>query len=197
LPVWKFIAFDAVGALLWSGVAIGLGYAFSSAINQVLTVFETLGRIGLWLIAGGFLLYIAARWWQRELFIWQLRMDRVSVDELHEMMRAQRVGKVIDVRSPMSQALTGRIPGAISVDPNNMRVDLLAIEPDSEVIIYCACPNEHTAAKLAKVLLQHGFKRVRPLQGGIDAWIAAGHDVEPAAVPGARVVPLHIQKSPT
>ncbi len=197
LPVWKFIAFDAVGALLWSGVAIGLGYAFSGAINQVLAVFETLGRIGLWLIAGGFLLYIAARWWQRELFIWQLRMDRVSVDELHEMMRAQRVGKVIDVRSPMSQALTGRIPGAISVDPNNMRVDLLAVEPDSEVIIYCACPNEHTAARLAKVLLQHGFKRVRPLQGGIDAWIAAGHDVEPAVVPGARVVPLHIQKSPT
>jgi membrane protein DedA with SNARE-associated domain/rhodanese-related sulfurtransferase len=197
LPVWKFIAFDAVGALLWSGLAIGLGYAFSGAINQVLAVFETLGRIGLWVIAGGFLLYIAARWWQRELFIWQLRMDRVSVDELHEMMRAQRVGKVIDVRSPMSQALTGRIPGAISVDPNNMRVDLLAVEPDSEVIVYCACPNEHTAARLAKVLLQHGFKRVRPLQGGIDAWIAAGHDVEPATVPGARVVPLHIQKSPT
>jgi membrane protein DedA with SNARE-associated domain/rhodanese-related sulfurtransferase len=197
LPPWKFALFDAIGAALWSGVAIGLGYAFSSAINQVLDVFATLGRIGLYVIAGAFVVYVLVKWWQRELFIWQLRMDRVSVDELHAMMRAERAAKVIDVRSPMSQQLTGRIPGALTVDPNNLRVDLLAIEPDSEVIIYCACPNEYTAAKLAKMLLQHGFKRVRPLLGGIDAWIAAGHPVEVPAGTGARVVPLHVQKSPT
>ncbi|MBK9116717.1 MAG: VTT domain-containing protein [Betaproteobacteria bacterium] len=197
LPVWKFALFDAIGATLWSGVAIGLGYAFSGAINQVLGVFETLGKVGLWLIAGGFVAYIAVKWWQRELFIWQLRMDRVTVDELSDLMRAERVGKVIDVRTPMSQALTGRIPGAITVDPNNMRVDLLAIEPDSEVVVYCACPNEYTAAKIAKVLVEHGFKRVRPLLGGIDAWIAAGHPVEAAETGGARVVPLHVRKTPT
>jgi len=197
LPVWKFALFDAIGATLWSGVAIGLGYAFSGAINQVLGVFETLGKVGLWLIAGGFVAYIAVKWWQRELFIWQLRMDRVTVDELSDLMRAERVGKVIDVRTPMSQALTGRIPGAITVDPNNMRVDLLAIEPDSEVVVYCACPNEYTAAKIAKVLVEHGFKRVRPLLGGIDAWIAAGYPVEEAETGGARVVPLHVRKTPT
>jgi membrane protein DedA with SNARE-associated domain/rhodanese-related sulfurtransferase len=197
LPVWKFVLWDAVGAALWSGVAIGLGYVFSGAINQVLGVFETLGKIGLWLIAAAFVLYIIAKWWQRELFIWQLRMDRVTVDELHDLMTANRVGKVIDVRSPMSQSLTGRIPGAITIDPKNMRVDLLAVEPESEVIVYCQCPNEYTAAKLAKMLVQHGFKRVRPLLGGIDAWIAAGHDVEPAGESGAKVIPLSVQRSPT
>ena len=197
LPPWKFALFDAIGAALWSGLAIGLGYAFSGAINQVLDVFATLGRIGLYAIAGVFLAYLLVKWWQRELFIWQLRMDRISVDELHELMRAQRVGKVIDVRSPMTQALTGRIPGAITVDPKNMRVDLLAIEPESEVVVYCACPNEYTAAKLAKMLVQHGFRRVRPLLGGIDAWIAAGHPVEVPPVSGAKVVPLHVQKNPT
>jgi len=197
LPPWKFILFDAIGAGLWSGVAIGLGFLFSDAINQVLGVFETLGRIGVWVIAGAFVLYIAAKWWQRELFIWQLRMDRVDVDELRALMDAERPATVIDVRSPMAQALTGRIPGAITVDPENMRVDLLAIEPESEVIVYCACPNEYTAAKVAKVLLQHGFKRVRPLQGGLDAWIAAGHQVEPVTVGGAKVVPLHFRKNTT
>ena len=98
----------------------------------------------------------------------------------------------------MSQAVTGRIPGAITVDPKNMRVDLLAVEPDSEVVVYCACPNEYTAAKLAKALVQHGFKRVRPLLGGIDAWIEAGHAVEAGRTDcaGAKVVPLHVQRSP-
>lgn len=196
VPVWKFALFDTVGAALWSGVAIGLGYAFSDAINQVLAAFETLGKVGLWLVGGGFLAYVAVRWWQRELFIWQLRMDRVTVDELHALMNAQRVGKVIDVRTPMAQALTGRIPGAITVDPNSMRVDLLAIEPESEVVVYCACPNEYTAAKIAKVLVEHGFTRVRPLLGGIDAWIAAGHPVEAAETGGAKVVPLHVRKNP-
>ena len=196
VPVWKFALFDTVGAALWSGVAIGLGYAFSDAINQVLAAFETLGKVGLWLVGGGFLAYVAVRWWQRELFIWQLRMDRVTVDELHALMNAQRVGKVIDVRTPMAQALTGRIPGAITVDPNSMRVDLLAIAPESEVVVYCACPNEYTAAKIAKVLVEHGFTRVRPLLGGIDAWIAAGHPVEAAETGGAKVVPLHVRKNP-
>jgi membrane protein DedA with SNARE-associated domain/rhodanese-related sulfurtransferase len=178
LPPWKFLLFDAIGAALWSGVAIGLGYLFSNAINDVLAAFETLGRIGLWIIAGAFVAFILFKWWQREKFIWQLRMDRISVDELHAMMTRERVSKIIDVRSPLTQAQTGRIPGAITVDVKNLRVDLLAVEPDGEVIIYCACPNEYTAAKLAKILIQHGFKHVHPLEGGIDAWIAAGHPVE-------------------
>ncbi|MEO6564546.1 MAG: DedA family protein/thiosulfate sulfurtransferase GlpE [Casimicrobiaceae bacterium] len=177
VPPWKFIAFDAVGAALWSGVAIGLGYVFREAINDVLAVFETMGRIGLWLIIGAFAVYVIAKWWQRELFIWRLRMDRISVDELHEMMTANRAATVIDVRPAAMQLLTGSIPGAITVDPKNLRMDLLAIEPEQEVIVYCACPNEYTAAAVAKVLIQHGFTRVHPLLGGIDAWIAAGHPV--------------------
>lgn len=179
VPLWKFLAFDAVGAALWAGVALGLGFVFRDAINDVLKVFETMGRIGLWLVIGAFLLYAAAKWWQRELFIWRLRMDRISVDELHELMSARRVGTIIDVRSPITQSLTGRIPGAIAVDSRNIKVELLPISPGQEVIVYCACPNEYSAAKVAKVLIQHGFTRVHPLLGGIDAWIAAGHPVEP------------------
>ena len=38
-------------------------------------------------------------------------------------------------------------------------------------------PNEASAALVAKRLMQQGFKRVRPLAGGIDAWVAAGYQV--------------------
>jgi membrane protein DedA with SNARE-associated domain/rhodanese-related sulfurtransferase len=178
LSPWRFVLCDTIGATLWSGVAIALGYVFRDAVNDVLAVFEAMGRIGLVLIAAGFVGYVIVKWVQRKRFIRQLLMDRVTVDELREMAAAGRAATVIDVRSPMLQAITGRIPGAITVDVNNMKVELLAIEPGSEVIVYCQCPNEYTAAKVAKTLLQHGFKRVRPLAGGIDAWIAAGHAVE-------------------
>jgi rhodanese-related sulfurtransferase len=82
------------------------------------------------------------------------------------------------VRSPLSQAVTGRIPGAITVNAANMRPDLLQIEPTQEVVVYCACPNEASAVTVAQALIAHGFRRVRPLAGGIDAWIDAGHEVE-------------------
>jgi membrane protein DedA with SNARE-associated domain/rhodanese-related sulfurtransferase len=178
LSRWRFLLFDAIGAALWSGVAIAVGYVFRNAVNEVLVVLETMGKIGLALIVAGFAAYVAMKWVQRQRFIRQLRMDRVTVHELRELAVAERGVTVIDVRSPLSQAATGRIPGALTVDATNMKVELLAIEPASEVIVYCACPNEASAVKVAKALIEHGFKRVRPLSGGIDAWIAAGYEVE-------------------
>src|SRR6185295_7516715 len=36
LRYWKFVLFDAVGALLWVGVAVVLGFIFRDAIAEVL-----------------------------------------------------------------------------------------------------------------------------------------------------------------
>ena len=47
-----------------------------------------------------------------------------------------------------------------------------------KVIAYCACPNEASAAVVAKKLMRAGFRRVRPLGGGIEAWMAKGYAVE-------------------
>lgn len=47
--------------------------------------------------------------------------------------------------------------------------------PERELVIYCSCPNEVSAAKAAKLLMALGYHRVRPLLGGLDAWDAAGH----------------------
>lgn len=178
LSPWRFLLFDAIGAALWSGVAIALGFVFRNAVNDVLDVLSALGRIGLAVIVAAFVIYVFVKWVQRQRFIRQLKMDRVTVQELRDLVRAGEPTTVVDVRSPMSQSVTGRIPGAITVDVTNMRLDLLAISPTNEVIVYCACPNEASAVKVAQALKQRGFRRVRPLIGGIDAWIDAGHDVE-------------------
>jgi membrane protein DedA with SNARE-associated domain/rhodanese-related sulfurtransferase len=183
IRLWRFMLFDAIGAALWSGVAIAIGYVFHAAINEVIAVFDQMGRWGLWVIAAGFVAYIVYRWVQRRRFLRQLRMDRVTVAELHELMSAGRLGTVVDVRSPFAQALTGRIPGAITVDVNDVRASLDAIASKGEVVVYCACPNEASAAKVAKILVQNGFRRVRPLTGGIDAWIESGYAVEPIGQP--------------
>ena len=49
---------------------------------------------------------------------------------------------------------------------------------EAEIVVYCACPNEESAATAAKHLKRAGFKKIRPLLGGIDAWVQAGHSVK-------------------
>ncbi len=178
LRYWKFIAFDALGALLWVGLALVLGRIFRDAIVDVLETLTSLGKYGLVLVLAALVAYVASKWWRRRQFIRQLRMDRVTVDELKQMIEEERVGTILDVRSALTQAASGRIPGAHRVDMKKIEDGIAGVARDGEVIVYCACPNEASAVKVAQKLRQLGFKRVRPLHGGIDAWIAAGLDVE-------------------
>ncbi|MEO8674090.1 MAG: VTT domain-containing protein [Casimicrobiaceae bacterium] len=178
LSPWRFLLFDAIGAALWAGVAIALGYLFRDAVTDVLDVLAAMGRYGLMVIVAAFVIYVVMKWVQRQRFIRQLKMDRVTVQELRDLVDAGTPTTVVDVRSKLSQSVTGRIPGAITVDVTNMKLELLAIPPTNEVIVYCACPNEASAVRVAQALKQRGFQRVRPLIGGIDAWIEAGHEVD-------------------
>jgi membrane protein DedA with SNARE-associated domain/rhodanese-related sulfurtransferase len=174
----RFLLFDGLGALLWVGSAVALGALFRDAIAEILERLQSLGVYGLALVLVALAAYVASKWWRRRQFVQQLRMDRVSVDELRRMMDDEKVRVVLDVRSPIVQAASGRIPGARAVDVDRIHEGLDGIARDDEVIVYCACPNEASAVKVAQALKRVGFKRVRPLHGGIDAWIAAGHEVE-------------------
>ena len=178
LRYWVFLVFDAIGAGLWVSVGLGLGYLFRDAISDVMDKLASLGRYGSMLVIFGFVAWILLKWWRRRLFIKQLRMDRVSVDELRDLIDANKASAIVDVRSPMTQAATGRIPGARTIDIKNIAKGFDGVAKDDEVIVYCACPNEATAVKVAQQLRKLGFKRIRPLHGGIDAWIGAGNEVE-------------------
>ena len=173
-----FVLFDAIGAGLWVGVGVGLGYVFRDAIGDVMAELAALGKYGVMLIVCAFALWILIKWLRRRLFIRQLRMDRVSVDELRGLIDGAKVGAIVDVRSPLSQEATGRIPGALAVDIHDIAKGIGDVAKDDEVVVYCACPNEATAVKVAQQLKKLGFKRIRPLTGGIDAWIGAGNAVE-------------------
>jgi membrane protein DedA with SNARE-associated domain/rhodanese-related sulfurtransferase len=178
LRYWTFVLFDAIGAGLWVGVGVGLGYVFRDAIGDVMTKLSSLGKYGLMLVIAGFAIWILVKWWRRYLFAKQLRMDRVSVEELKQMLEEKKVQALVDVRSALTQAATGRIPGALAIDMQKIEDSFKGVPIEGEVVLYCACPNEATAVKVAQKLRKVGYKRIRPLLGGIDAWIDAGLEVE-------------------
>src|SRR5256884_417987 len=56
------------------------------------------------------------------------------------------------------------------------------IPRDRDVILYCACPNEATAARMALLLKKNGITRVRPLAGGVEAWRQRNYPLEELGV---------------
>ena len=72
-----------------------------------------------------------------------------------------------------------RIPGARHLDLGALGESALAGLPvDAELVTYCACPNEVSAARAAQWLTRQG-RQARVLRGGIDAWTQAGLALEP------------------
>jgi len=174
-----FLAYNTAGAALWIGAGVGGGMLLGP---QIEALFGYLARyapqagavVGLAVIG-----YIAFKWWERHRFFAMLRMARISVDELHRRMDAGETPLVVDVRSHTARLLEPRhIPGALHLPFQGFETHIAELPRDREIILYCSCPNEASAAQVAKLLMNQGFVRVRPLLGGLDAWIEAGHPVE-------------------
>lgn len=172
----RFAFYDGIGALLWATVAVVLGAVFHEAVRGVLAQLETLGRVGLLLVLGSIILWVAWKVWERQRFMRLIRMARISVPELQQLLAAGKGPLLLDVRPAGLREASGWIPGAVRVS----RVDELKLAPQAEVVVYCDCPNEASAAMLARELKQRGFARVRPLAGGFAAWQVQGLPIEHA-----------------
>ncbi len=185
----RFLVFNTLGAALWVGAGVGGGMLLGPQIERLLAYVEEFGTVAIIVLAALLAAYIAFKWWERRSFYAMLRMARIGVDELYRLMDAGHAPLVVDVRTPTARAMQPRrIPGAVHVTLQSFDEHVKELPRDREIILYCTCPNEASAAQIAKMLLDAGFMRVRPLLGGLDAWIAAGHPVEPLTVELKRMV---------
>lgn len=134
-----FVLYTATGALLWAGASIALGMVFHAEVEWVLARLQSMGVGALVLIVaivGG---YIGIKSFERYLLIRLLRMVRISVDELHDLLQRETKPVVLDVRSATARRLDPRrIPGAIAVDIAAPEVHLAAVAPDQDVVVYCS-----------------------------------------------------------
>ena len=173
----RFLVFDLLGAVLWVSGAVILGAIFHEAVEALLNTLEELGHIAVLMLLAALALFLAYKLWQRHRFLREIRMTRVSSEELRAEMQSTPGLMLIDVRTAESRARGGWIAGSVNVRD----VSELKIDPDSAIVVYCDCPNDASAAVIARKLKAMGFKHVRPLAGGIGAWRAQGYPVEQAA----------------
>jgi membrane protein DedA with SNARE-associated domain/rhodanese-related sulfurtransferase len=175
----RFLVLTAGGSLLWAGVSVAAGALFARHVADLLALMKEWGALAA--LAGGMLLaaYIALKWWQRQRFYKAVRMARITVAELRRLMSGEPTPLVIDLRGPAERLSDGRaIPGARAMALAEIEQRLREFPKDREIVFYCNCPNEASAASAAKALLDLGYVRVRPLLGGLDGWIDAGYEFE-------------------
>jgi membrane protein DedA with SNARE-associated domain/rhodanese-related sulfurtransferase len=178
----RFIFLSTLSAILWVGSGLVAGMLFRTQVETLLIDLDRIGSLAGFAAVLLLACYIAYKWWERTKFYKMLRMSRISVAELHRLMQSGAAPVVVDVRSHTAQRLDPRrIPGALHVPLTDAAFYVKDLPRERDIILYCSCPSEASAARVARMLMSHGFKRVRPLFGGLDAWLAAGYSVEIAA----------------
>jgi rhodanese-related sulfurtransferase len=112
----------------------------------------------------------------------QLVASRLEPQELKRQLDAGEKVYIVDLRHPLELLPDPfTLPGALHFSPDALAARNLEIPRDRDVVLFCTCPSEATAAKTAMILLKLGIQRVRPLRGGYDEWKRLGYPLE--AVP--------------
>jgi membrane protein DedA with SNARE-associated domain/rhodanese-related sulfurtransferase len=179
----RFLLYNGVGALLWTAAFIAPGYLFSDQLEWVAARAARLGSSLAVLVVGALALYIAYKYIHRQLLLRELRIARITPDELKRMLDAGHEPMIVDLRQPLDiKADPYSIPGALRIAVEELERRHHEIPRDRDVILYCACPNEATAARIALLLKKNGIGRVRPLAGGVEAWRERQYPLEELAV---------------
>ncbi|MGH6610018.1 MAG: DedA family protein/thiosulfate sulfurtransferase GlpE, partial [Burkholderiaceae bacterium] len=169
----RFLALTVTGAALFGAVVVGAGMLLHQHIEALLSMLTTFGWEAVALLVVLLLMYVAWRWWRRRAAL-ALGIPRIKVDELRTLLAAGEPVELIDVRGRNAQQLDQRrIPGATVMHLDEIESGRFTAPHDRQIVIYCSCPNEVSAAKAAQLLHQRGYLRARPLLGGLEAWMAS------------------------
>lgn len=105
-------------------------------------------------------------------------VERVSLDYVKARLNNPDV-IIVDVRIVDGIIPTEKVLGALVEDWEKVPEWSRGLSKDKEIITYCACPKEFTGAAVALELQGLGFKDVKTIEGGWNAWKAGGYPVVP------------------
>ena len=103
-------------------------------------------------------------------------VEEISIDQAVQAI--QSCDALIDVRE-LDEYAAGHLPGAMHMSRGMLEFKMAGHPQmqsrDLNIILYCKTSGR--AALCAKSLAEMGYIHVRSIAGGVDAWVAAGHEV--------------------
>lgn len=188
-----FLFFDGIGASLWMGTLLFVGRLFGNALKQDPSLLNWVGRFSGALLVLGIVGFFLARVYRQRVFKKRLVASRLEPEELMRQLELGEKVYIVDLRHPLELlAEPFTLPSALHFSPDSLAARHLEIPRDRDVVLFCTCPSEATAAKTAMTLHKLGIDRVRPLRGGYDEWKRLGYPRDEVAPvqPASQVVQI-------
>lgn len=179
MPTSRFVFFDALGSSIWAGSLLLGGRFFGDALNHDPAMLAWAGRFSGVLLLTGIIGFFVARILRRRATLRKLAASRIEPEDLKRKLDAGEQVYIVDLRHPL-EMLTDpyTLPGALQFAPQAIAERHQEIPRDRDVVLFCTCPSEATAARTSLLLLKHGIERVRPLRGGYDEWKRLGFPLD-------------------
>ncbi len=182
MALGSFLFFDSIGATLWLTAMLAAGRLFGDALKRDPTLLNWVARFSGALLVLAILGFFIGRVYRRRLVLRKLVAARLEPLALKEQLDAGEQVYIVDLRHPLELlADPFTLPGAFHFSPDALAARHLEIPRDRDVVLFCTCPSEATAAKTAMTLHKLGIERVRPLRGGYDEWKRLGFPLDAVA----------------
>lgn len=174
-----FLIYDLAGGLLWAISVVVAGRFFGDVLRRQPGALSWVNHSALILLVVAVIALVGYRVWKRRAFLNQVKMSRLEPAELKARLDSGEKVFIVDLRHPLDYLPDPRVlPGALRVSPDTLIQRQNEIPRDRDVVLYCTCPSEATAAKTALRLRRAGIRHVRPLLGGFDLWKKMGYPLE-------------------
>jgi membrane protein DedA with SNARE-associated domain len=179
MSLGPFLLYDGVGAALWVGTLLAAGRFFGDLLKRNTNLLDWAGRFSGALLILGVAGFFLGRIWRRRRMLKELSAARLEPEELKRRLDAGEEIFIVDLRHPLELLPDPfTLPGAQHISPEALSARHQEIPRDREVVLFCTCPSEATAAKTAMMLHNLGIERVRPLRGGFDEWKRLGFPLD-------------------
>jgi rhodanese-related sulfurtransferase len=180
VPWRTFIIYDGIGALSWALVPLLVGCYLRDTLKSMQSQVESIETILPWFCGG---LVVAVLIWHfihRRRYLNQLKRsleDGISSDELKRAIDEGDDLVLLDIRDVIdTQAQPVTLPNARWIPHGVVPERIGELPLEKPIVVFCDCPKDQGAGDMVKVLVSHGAKRVRPLLGGLDGWVAKGFE---------------------
>ncbi len=174
-----FLLFDGIGSTLWLVSLLALGRSFGALLQRDPSLLDWAGRFSGALLVLGILGFFLGRVYRRRMVLKKLVAARLEPEELKRQLDAGESVYIVDLRHSLELLPDPfTLPGALHFSPDSLAARHHEIPRDRDIVLFCTCPSEATAAKTAMTLHKLGIERVRPLRGGLDEWKRLGFPLD-------------------
>jgi membrane protein DedA with SNARE-associated domain/rhodanese-related sulfurtransferase len=173
MSISKFTLANFAGASVYAVFCIGLGALFNQQVEAIVNWLTINLQRGVFIIGIALAIFLLYKYLLRRKFLREIESIKITPPDFHKLLQGNRTPIVLDVRSATGRQSDRRsIPGAVPFDAQD-EVQIESLRRDEnigrDIVVFCACPNDASAARIAQRLTALGL-HARPLAGGIDGW---------------------------